>query len=82
MLGDNLGKIKSDSRITFIGKFMRKYFIDEFPQIYDLCVGTLSLVGIRPRSKEDWSPHSNEHKQRAWKYKPDLFGVNYYSKDF
>lgn len=82
---DNLGKIINDPRVTPIGKIIRKYFIDELPQIYDLCAGTLSLVGLRPRSRERWTIFPKEHMKRALQYKPGLFGIQYYytnSRDF
>jgi len=75
---DNIGKPANDPRVTCWGKFMRKYFIDEIPQIYDLVIGTLSFVGIRPRSKEDWKNYSEKHKERALNHKPGLIGIHYY----
>lgn len=49
------GKINSDPRITNIGKLMRTYFIDEAPQVYNIIKGEMNIVGVRPRSEEDWS---------------------------
>lgn len=39
---------KNDPRITKIGKFIRKYRIDELPQVYDILFGKMSLIGPRP----------------------------------
>ena len=40
--------VKSDSRITKVGKILRKYRLDEFPQIFNIILGEMSFVGTRP----------------------------------
>lgn len=74
---DELGKVINDTRITPTGKFLRRYWLDEIPQLYNLLRGDIKLVGIRPRGKYGWKGYPTEHCERALKYKPGLFGVQY-----
>ena len=49
-------KLKKDPRITKVGKFIRKYSIDEFPQVINILKGDMSFIGNRPylpRERED-----------------------------
>lgn len=50
---DRLGSVvtvNNDSRITTVGEFLRKYRLDELPQVFDLISGNMSFVGTRPEA--------------------------------
>lgn len=74
---DGFGKVINDTRITPFGKFLRRYWLDEIPQLYNLLRGDIKLVGIRPKSKYGWNGYPIEHFEHALKYKPGLFGIQY-----
>lgn len=67
-------KMKDDPRIFPIGKFMRKYSIDEFPQFWNVLKGDMSLVGTRPPTEDEFQLYDLHHKARLGS-KPGLTGM-------
>ena len=66
-------KLQNDPRMTKVGKFIRKFSIDEFPQFINVLKGEMSLVGPRPylpREKEDMG----EYFDSIIKVKPGITG--------
>jgi lipopolysaccharide/colanic/teichoic acid biosynthesis glycosyltransferase len=66
------GKFANDFRITKWGRWMRKFWIDEIPMIYNILRGDLKLVGVRPLSEHYLSLYTPEHKTLRVKGKPGL----------
>jgi lipopolysaccharide/colanic/teichoic acid biosynthesis glycosyltransferase len=61
----------NDKRITPIGKFIRKYKLDEFIQLWNVLIGTMSLVGPRPNVKRETDLYTSEEK-RLLSVKPGI----------
>ncbi len=57
-------KIKNDPRITRVGKFLRKFSLDEVPQFYNVLIGDMTLVGPRPPVPREVVKYSLEDRKR------------------
>jgi exopolysaccharide biosynthesis polyprenyl glycosylphosphotransferase len=72
--GTPLVKIKDDPRVTRVGRFIRKYSLDELPQLWNVLIGNMSLVGPRPHLPEEVEKYQNHHKF-VLTIKPGLTGL-------
>lgn len=66
----SIGKIDEDPRITPFGKFIRKYWLDELPQVYDWLRGEIKLVGIRALSYPFFEKYPDRYKKKYFSVKP------------
>jgi lipopolysaccharide/colanic/teichoic acid biosynthesis glycosyltransferase len=57
-------KMKNDPRITKFGKFLRKFSIDELPQLWDIFIGKMSVVGPRPPIESEVANYTAEQLER------------------
>ncbi|MDO8175347.1 sugar transferase [Lactiplantibacillus plantarum] len=67
-------KMQDDPRVTKIGRFIRKYSIDELPQLLNVLQGSMSLVGPRPPLPREVEEYSDYDKQRL-AVKPSCTGL-------
>ena len=67
-------KIKNDPRVTAIGRFMRKFSLDELPQFINVFKGEMSLVGTRPPTVDEVAQYRKWHHRRI-STKPGMTGL-------
>ena len=68
-------KIKNDPRLTRLGKFLRRFSIDELPQLFNVVKGDMSLVGPRPLPVRDVDRINVHWHKRRFSVKPGVTGL-------
>lgn len=66
------GKFNHDIRVSTLGRFFRKCWLDELPMLLNLIKGDLKLVGVRPLSKQYYSLYTPELQEKRTHHKPGM----------
>ncbi len=69
-----LFKMRTDPRVTAVGRFIRRYSLDELPQLFNVLNGTMSLVGPRPPLPEEVQQYA-QHVHRRLLVRPGVTGL-------
>ena len=69
-----LAKNGRDPRVTPIGRILRKYSLDELPQLFNVLNGTMSLVGPRPQPAHEFDAFSTDYRRKL-AVKPGMTGL-------
>ncbi|MCX7682259.1 MAG: undecaprenyl-phosphate glucose phosphotransferase [Anaerolineae bacterium] len=69
-----LFKIRDDPRMTRVGRFLRRFSLDELPQLWNVLRGEMSLVGPRPALPSEVSQYMEWHKKRL-EVRPGMTGL-------
>jgi lipopolysaccharide/colanic/teichoic acid biosynthesis glycosyltransferase len=72
-LSDPMFKLKSDPRVTRMGRFLRRTSLDELPQLLNVLAGEMSIVGPRPELLDLVERYAPEHEVRL-RVKPGITG--------
>jgi lipopolysaccharide/colanic/teichoic acid biosynthesis glycosyltransferase len=65
----------NDPRMLPMGKFLRKTKINELPQLINIFIGQMSIVGYRPTVREHYNAYPDETKQKIYYSRPGLTGI-------
>jgi exopolysaccharide biosynthesis polyprenyl glycosylphosphotransferase len=68
-------KLTNDSRVTRVGKLLRRTSLDELPQVFNVLRGEMSLVGPRPPIPYELAAYQTWHRRRVLEVKPGITGL-------
>jgi lipopolysaccharide/colanic/teichoic acid biosynthesis glycosyltransferase len=74
-MAGGLHTTKGDPRVLPFGRFLRKTKINELPQVFNIFLGDMSIVGPRPLVDKTFAPYSDEVKAKIYNVKPGLTGI-------
>lgn len=67
--------VRNDPRVTFLGKYLRKSKLNELPQVINVLMGDMSIVGPRPQMKVDFMCFPVHVQQHIYDCKPGITGI-------
>ncbi len=67
--------LRNDPRVTLVGKYLRKSKINELPQLLNLLLGDMSLVGPRPQMEIDFDAYPSEIQEVIYNVRPGITGI-------
>ena len=67
-------RLDNDPRVTETGRFLRRTYLDELPQLFNILSGNMSLVGPRPITEQELALYSGDERERLLSVKPGLTG--------
>ncbi|HEY1903592.1 MAG TPA: sugar transferase [Terracidiphilus sp.] len=73
--GEGVFKLTNDTRVTRVGKFLRRTSLDELPQFLHVLKGEMSLVGPRPPIPYELAAYQTWHRRRVLEVKPGITGL-------
>lgn len=73
--GSNVYKLTQDPRITRVGRILRKTSLDELPQLFNVLIGQMSLVGPRPPVPYEFVAYEIWHRRRLLEARPGITGL-------
>ena len=74
-MGTGYVTVKDDPRVLPVGRFLRKTKINELPQLFNIFLGHMSVIGPRPQSKRCFDAFLKEHQEYIVKVRPGLSGI-------
>ena len=67
--------VRNDTRVTSVGHILRKTKINELPQIINVLLGSMSIVGARPLLQSEYDAYSQDVQQKVYQSKPGITGI-------
>ncbi len=74
-IGNKDMTLRNDPRVTKVGRILRKTKVNELPQIFNVLIGNMSIVGPRPLMRVSFEMYRPEHKDKVYNSKPGITGM-------